>query len=69
MAGAIVSKKITILSDGKPYRPLINVKDMAKGIDWAIKRNITEGGEFLAINIGSDEWNYQVKDLRRRSQM
>ncbi len=63
VAGAIVSKKITILSDGKPYRPLINVKDMAKGIDWAIKRNITEGGEFLAINIGSDEWNYQVKDL------
>ena len=25
--------------------------------------HITEGGEFLAVNIGSDEWNYQVKDL------
>ena len=63
VAGAIVSKKITILSDGSPWRPLINIKDMAKAIDWAITRDITEGGEFLAVNVGSDEWNNQVKDL------
>jgi nucleoside-diphosphate-sugar epimerase len=63
VAGAVASKNITILSDGTPWRPLINVKDMARAIDWAISRDIDEGGEFLAINIGSDEWNYQVKDL------
>jgi nucleoside-diphosphate-sugar epimerase len=63
VAGAVASGKITILSDGTPWRPLINIKDMARAIDWAIARDISAGGEFLAINIGSDEWNYQVKDL------
>lgn len=63
VAGAVASKKITILSDGTPWRPLINIKDMARAIDWSISRNFTGGGEFLAVNVGSDEWNYQVKDL------
>jgi hypothetical protein len=36
---------------------------MATAIDWAIIRDITDGGEFLAVNVGSDEWNYQVRDL------
>ena len=63
VAGAVASKNITILSDGTPWRPLINVKDMARAIDWAIGRDINDGGQFLAVNVGSDEWNYQVKDL------
>ncbi len=63
VAGAVASGRITILSDGTPWRPLINVKDMARAIDWAIAREVSNGGEFLAVNVGSDEWNYQVKDL------
>ena len=63
VAGAVASKQITILSDGTPWRPLINVKDMARAIGWAIGRDVNQGGEYLAVNIGSDEWNYQVKDL------
>ena len=63
VACAVASKKITILSDGTPWRPLINVRDMARAIDWAIGRKVNDGREFLAVNIGSDEWNYQVKDL------
>jgi nucleoside-diphosphate-sugar epimerase len=63
VAGAVASKRITILSDGTPWRPLINVKDMARAIEWAISRDVANGGEFLAVNVGSDEWNYQVKDL------
>lgn len=63
VAGAFASKQITILSDGTPWRPLINVKDMARAIDWAIDRGSANGGAFLAVNVGSDEWNYQVKDL------
>jgi nucleoside-diphosphate-sugar epimerase len=62
VAGAVASGRITILSDGTPWRPLINVKDMARAIDWAITRDACNG-EFLAVNVGSDEWNYQVKDL------
>jgi len=63
VAGAVASKKITILSDGTPWRPLIHVKDMARAIDWAIGREISPGGSFLTVNAGSDRWNYQVKDL------
>jgi nucleoside-diphosphate-sugar epimerase len=65
VAGAVSSKEITILSDGSPWRPLINVKDMARAIDWAIHRDDSTSGNFLAVNIGSDEWNYQVKDLAK----
>ena len=61
VAGAVASKKIHILSDGTPWRPLINVKDMARAIDWAVCQDI--GGGFIAVNVGRDEWNYQVKDL------
>jgi nucleoside-diphosphate-sugar epimerase len=63
VAGAVSARKITILSDGTPWRPLINIKDMARAIDWAIARDVLNGGSFVAVNVGSDEWNYQVKDL------
>ncbi len=63
VAGAVASGRITILSDGTPWRPLVNIKDMALAIDWAISRDINCGGKFLAVNVGSDGWNYQVKDL------
>ena len=61
VASAIADKKITILSDGTPWRPLIHVKDMARAMEWALQRK--EGGNFLVINTGSNRWNYQVKEL------
>lgn len=63
VAGAVVSKEINILSDGTPWRPLINVLDMGRAIDWAITRPQSKGGQFLAVNTGSNIWNYQVKEL------
>jgi nucleoside-diphosphate-sugar epimerase len=63
VAGAVTSKRIDILSDGTPWRPLINVLDMARAIEWAIIRKPENGGNFLAINTGSNNWNYQVKEL------
>lgn len=63
VACAIASKNITILSDGTPWRPLIHLKDMARAIDWAIRRDRVNGGDFLAVNVGSSAWNYQVKEL------
>src|SRR5256885_310752 len=52
----------SILSDGTPWRPLIHIRDMARAFDWAITRDASPGA-FLAVNVGSDAWNYQVKDL------
>ena len=63
VAGAVAESRITILSDGTPWRPLIDVKDMARAFDWAVRRDTANGGEFVAVNVGTDEWNYQVKDL------
>lgn len=58
VASALVNKKIEILSDGTPWRPLINTWDMARAIDWAIHR---DGNNYEIVNIG--DFNYQVKEL------
>jgi nucleoside-diphosphate-sugar epimerase len=63
VACAVATGNISILSDGTPWRPLIHVRDMARAIEWALQRDRTQGGDFLAVNAGSNVWNYQVKEL------
>ena len=63
VACAITTGEISVLSNGTPWRPLIDVSDMARAIEWAIGRDPSAGGEILSVNAGSDTWNYQVKDL------
>lgn len=63
VASAIAAGEINILSDGTPWRPLIHVDDMARAVEWAILRETSQGGAFVVVNAGSDDWNYQVKDL------
>jgi nucleoside-diphosphate-sugar epimerase len=67
VACAVSGQTITVLSDGTPWRPLIHVKDMARAVEWALVRGangVTQA--HLPINVGGDEWNYQVKDLAAR---
>lgn len=63
VADAVLNSEINILSDGSPWRPLINTKDMARAANWALSRDIKNGGAFCITNVGSNNWNYQVKDL------
>jgi len=63
VACAVSCKQISVLSDGTPWRPLIDVADMARAVEWAITRDPMAGGNVLSVNTGSDAWNYQVKDL------
>jgi nucleoside-diphosphate-sugar epimerase len=63
VACALLDKKITVLSDGSPWRPVIDVEDMGRVIWWACNRDSSDGGQFLAVNAGRDEGNYQVRDL------
>jgi len=63
VASAVASRMITVLSDGTPWRPLIDVRDMARAIEWALVRDPGETGPYVAVNVGADEWNYQVRDL------
>jgi len=62
VAAAVATKHIRILSDGTPWRPLIHVDDMALAMEWAIGRD-DAAGDFIAVNVGTDEWNYQVREL------
>lgn len=62
VACALATREITVLSDGSPWRPLIDVRDMARAIEWAATAS-QEAGPFVAVNVGADEWNYQVRDL------
>jgi nucleoside-diphosphate-sugar epimerase len=63
VACALSRGEITVLSDGSPWRPLIDVADMARAIDWAIQRRSEDGGRYLVVNAGSNDRNYQVRDL------
>jgi nucleoside-diphosphate-sugar epimerase len=63
VACAMTSGEISILSDGTPWRPLIDVADMARATEWAVARNAENGGRVLFVNVGADPWNYRVRDL------
>jgi UDP-glucose 4-epimerase len=63
VACALVSHNISVLSDGTPWRPLIDVEDMCRAISWAVTRREGTGGKFLSVNIGSNDRNYQVGSL------
>lgn len=61
VASALLKREIEILSDGMPWRPLIDVEDMCKAIAWAKDRNTDQ--HFLAVNVGFESWNHRIKDL------
>jgi nucleoside-diphosphate-sugar epimerase len=60
---ALVRREIAVRSDGSPWRPLIDVADMCQAITWAIARSPADGGNFVAVNVGSEEATFQIKDI------
>jgi nucleoside-diphosphate-sugar epimerase len=65
VAAALATGRITILSDGTPWRPLIHVADMARAIDWAIDRPAAPAPPFQVVNVGRNDGNRQVRELAR----
>jgi nucleoside-diphosphate-sugar epimerase len=63
VASALATGRIDVLSDGSPWRPLIDVSDMARAIEWGAGRHEQNGGRVLVVNVGSNVWNYRVRDL------
>ena len=61
VASAMTTGKIEILSDGTPWRPLIDVHNMARAIQWAASAQFDDCYQLL--NAGSNSWNFQIKDL------
>ncbi len=63
VASAVAVGRITLLSDGTAWRPLIHVRDMGRAIEWAIGRQAGDDGAFVAVNAGSDDWNFKIRKL------
>lgn len=63
VASAVATGRVAVLSDGSPWRPLVHVDDMARAIEWAIGREAEGGGDFLVVNVGSEQWTYRIGEL------
>lgn len=62
LASALSFGEIRIMSDGSPWRPLVHCRDIARAF-VALMDAPKETVFNEAINIGSNEENYQVKDI------
>lgn len=59
---AYTTGKISMLSDGSPWRPLVHALDIAKAIKLTLEAPIEKvSGE--TFNVGSNENNYTVKEI------
>lgn len=63
---ALTENKITVLSDGTPWRPLIDVADMSKALFWAANRTLPADNNTAILNVGSTNSNYQVRELAEK---
>jgi nucleoside-diphosphate-sugar epimerase len=64
LACAFTKKEIRIMSDGTPWRPLIHSADISRAFINFL--NIDYGSDFIAVNIGANSENYQVKDIAEK---
>jgi nucleoside-diphosphate-sugar epimerase len=59
---ALATGTIRIMSDGTPWRPLVHIEDISQAFIEALRapREVIHN---QAFNVGSNEQNYQVKDI------
>ncbi len=62
MGLAWTTRKITMISDGTPWRPLVHALDIAKAISCVLAAP-ADAVRGQAFNVGSNEQNYQVRDI------
>jgi nucleoside-diphosphate-sugar epimerase len=62
LAAAHATEEIRIMSDGSPWRPLAHCRDIARAFVAALE---APRGQLhnLAVNVGADSENYQVRDI------
>ncbi len=61
-AWAHTTGKIHMKSDGTPWRPLVHIEDITQAVVCALKAP-RETIHNLAVNVGSNDENYQMKEL------
>jgi len=62
VAWALTTGKILLKSDGTPWRPLVHIEDISQAVICALKapQDVIHN---LAVNVGSNSENYQMRDL------
>jgi nucleoside-diphosphate-sugar epimerase len=63
LVGAAVSTgKVVVYSDGRPWRPVVHVQDVARAFLAVLAAPIADVHN-QAVNVGANELNYQIRDL------
>ena len=62
VAWAYTTGKILLKSDGTPWRPLVHIEDITQAVVCSLKAE-QEVIHNLAVNVGSNSENYQMRDL------
>ena len=62
---AWTTRRIAMTSDGTPWRPLVHALDIGKAIRCALVAP-REAVHAEVFNVGSDDQNYQVRDIAER---
>jgi nucleoside-diphosphate-sugar epimerase len=62
VASAILTGKVTVLSDGTPLRPLVHCRDIAEAFAECLSAP-REAVHDTAFNIGSAQENYRVREI------
>ena len=66
VTNALKKNEIEILSDGKPKRPLIDVLDMCKAINYAIEGRLSMKNNMQIYNVGSTKNNYSILQIAKK---
>jgi nucleoside-diphosphate-sugar epimerase len=64
VACAYLTGKISIMSDGTPWRPIIHIEALCRAFEIVLKAPV-EKIHNQPFNVGSDSENYQVKKIAR----
>lgn len=62
MGAAVTTGKVTLYSDGKPWRPVVHVEDVSRAFLAALQAPIADVWN-QAFNTGANHLNHQVIDL------
>jgi nucleoside-diphosphate-sugar epimerase len=62
VAWAVTTGKVTLMSDGRAWRPLVHIEDMSRAVIAALTAP-RERIHNQAFNIGREEDNWQIRDI------
>ena len=62
VAAAVTTGRVTVFSDGKPWRPVVHVEDVARAFAMVLEapRELIHN---QAFNTGADHLNHQIREL------